>query len=303
GDKVTSIGSVTQSPFHLAVLSSSNPEFLMQLPFPLKKRIHSVTNLIAVASGKGGVGKTTTAVNLALALQQQGAKVGLYDADLYGPNVPLMLGIRRKKSAASIHPSGMIPTARVNNAPYIPPIARYGLQIMSVGLLMATDDAVMPDPRMAGHIIRQTLQDVMWGNLDFLLLDLPPGTGEPQQTLLEAFQLDGVVLVTTPQDLSLMDAGRSLKFFQQFKAPILGVVENMSYLICPHCGEQIEVFQRSPGESFLQQQNVELLGRIPMHIEISRGISTGHPLMDGASDAGHTQAFQQIAQKIMHKME
>lgn len=275
----------------------------MQLPFPLKRRIHSVANLIAVASGKGGVGKTTTAVNLALALQQQGAKVGLYDADLYGPNVPLMLGIRRSASAASIHPSGMIPTARVNNAPYIPPIERYGLKIMSIGLLMASDAAVMPDPRMAGHIIRQTLQDVKWGVLDFLLLDLPPGTGEPQQTLLEAFHLDGVVLVTTPQDLSLMDAGRSLKFFQQVDAPVLGVVENMSYLICPHCNEQIEVFHRSQKESFLQQQHVELLGRIPMHIEISRGISAGHPLMEKATDAAHAQAFQQIAQRILQKME
>ena len=274
------------------------------------QRIITVSNIIAVASGKGGVGKTTTAVNLALALQQSGAKVGIYDADLYGPNVPLMLGIRRKESAASISLSGMIPVARVNNRPYIPPIERFGLKLMSIGLLMGNDDAIVPDPQMAGQIIRQTLKDVLWGDLDYLLVDLPPGTGEPQQTLLNTVQFDGVVVVTTPQDLSLMDTSRSLGFFRRAGVSILGVVENMSYLICPHCDEPVEVFHRSGKSLSIDGQELELLGRVPLNINISRGIDAEHPLVQTAPahevaamrHSAETNVFLEIAQKVTAKL-
>jgi len=271
--------------------------------FPnLKKRIVGVSHVIAVASGKGGVGKTTVAVNLALALQKNGARVGLYDADLYGPNVPLMLGVRRKSSAASDDPAGMIPVARVNAKPYIPPLERFGLRVMSIGLIMGGDAAVTPDPRMAGAIIRQTLEDVQWGELDILVVDLPPGTGEPQQSLLSSIQFDGVVIVTTPQDLSLMDAGRSLQFYRQAGAPILGVIENMSYLHCPHCDEPIEVFHRGDRPSLLDDADIALLGRVPLNIAISRGIDAGHPLVQEAPDAEEAHVFRTIATNVYSQL-
>src|ERR671938_1398565 len=168
-----------------------------------KVSIPNIARTLVVASGKGGVGKTTVSVNLALALAARGARVGLFDADIYGPNVPLMLGVRRGQSAR-----GLLPIARASSEPYIQPLERYGLKVMSIGLLVGEGDAVMPDPHDAGRIITQTLRDVRWGALDYLVIDLPPGTGEPQQSLLRAVKVDGMVVVTTPQDLSLLDAGR-----------------------------------------------------------------------------------------------
>jgi ATP-binding protein involved in chromosome partitioning len=199
-----------------------------------------------VASGKGSVGKTAVAVNLALALRQAGVRVGLFDADLYGPNVPLLLGVQRQPAAAG-KPLN-IPVVRTGRRPYIPALERFGLRVMSLGLVLGDTDTIIADAAFAGRMIRQTFQDVMWGDLEVLLLDFPPGTGEPQQTLLRTIHLDGVLLVTTPQDLSFMDTSRSLGLFRQSGVPILGVIENMSYLHCPHCGEPIEVFVRSQRE-------------------------------------------------------
>jgi ATP-binding protein involved in chromosome partitioning len=256
-----------------------------------------VSRVLAIASGKGGVGKTTVAVNLALALRQSGASVGLYDADLYGPNVPLLLGVTRSKSI-----NAFIPVARASSEPYIPPLERYGLKLMSIGFFMATDDPITPDPGMAGHIICQTLQDVQWGLLDYLVIDLPPGTGEPQQTLLTTLQIHGVVIVTTPQDLSLMDASRSLEFYRKSGAPIMGVVENMSYLHCPHCGEAIEVFHRSARTWLIEDQQVELLGRIPLNIAFSRGIDASHPLLNPAPASVESQVFSDLAARLAAKL-
>jgi ATP-binding protein involved in chromosome partitioning len=258
--------------------------------------VPGVSFVLAVASGKGGVGKTTVAVNLALALRQDGARVGLFDADLYGPNVPLMLGARRKKTAR-----GYVPIARAERTPYIPPLERFGLKVMSIGFVMGDADALTPDPYFAGQIIRQTLQDVLWGELDFLLIDFPPGTGEPQQTLLQSIHIDGVLIVTTPQDLSLMDTSRSLGSFRRAGVPVLGVIENMSYLNCPHCGEPIEVFYRSERDWAVEGEEVEQLGRIPMDIAISRGINAGHPLIQAAPDAPQAMAFRNIAAKVSKK--
>jgi ATP-binding protein involved in chromosome partitioning len=260
------------------------------LPLP------GVTYVLAVASGKGGVGKTTVSVNLALALQQSGARVGLFDADLYGPNVPLMLGIRRKSAA-----QGLVPVARADPQPYIKPLERFGLKVMSLGFLLGDTTTIQPDALFAGQIIRQTLQDVLWAPLDFLLIDLPPGTGEPQHTLARTVPLNGVLIVTTPQDLSLMDASRSLGMFWEAGIPILGVIENMSYLHCPHCGEEIEVFHRSGRKWLVEDEELERLGRIPMDIAISRGIDAGHPLMQAVPDAPQAKAFLDIAGKIIEK--
>jgi ATP-binding protein involved in chromosome partitioning len=263
-----------------------------------KVKIPNVKYIIAVASGKGGVGKTTVAVNLALALAQCGARTGLFDADLYGPNVPLMLGVRRKESA-----KGFIPVARSSRDPYIPPLKRYGIKTMSIGFVVGEDSPVVPDSVFAGQIIRQTLRDVLWGELDYLLIDLPPGTGEPQQTLLESIQIDGALIITTPQDLSLLDAGRSLGLFHQAGVPILGVIENMSYLHCPHCGMPVEVFYRSKREWALGKEGIEVVGRIPMDLAISRGIDSGHPLVQSAPEAREALVFLEVARKVREKMD
>jgi ATP-binding protein involved in chromosome partitioning len=265
-------------------------------PFSFKRHILGVKHVLAVASGKGGVGKTTVAVNLALALAQKGAQVGLYDADLYGPNVPLLLGITRKQSI-----KGYIPISRADATPYIPPLERFGLKVMSIGFFMASDAAITPAPDTAGNIIRQTLQDVMWGLLDFLIIDMPPGTGEPQQTLCTTIHLDGCVLVTTPQDLALMDAGRALEFFRHLNVPILGVVENMSFFTCPHCGQPIDVFHRSEHAWPIASEDVEILGRIPLSPAVSQGISAEHSLPGASGDSAEGQAFSEIAAKIIQK--
>ena len=264
----------------------------------MSRRIEGVAHIVAVASGKGGVGKTTVTVNLALALAQGGARVGLFDADIYGPNVPLMLGIRRTKAAR-----GMMPIARAEPEPYIEPLERYGLRVMSMGLLVGENQAVMPDPRFAGMMVTRTFRDVRWGELDYVLIDLPPGTGEPQQSLVDTVQLDGVVVVTTPQDLSLLDAGRSLEMFRNANVPIMGIIENMSYFVCPDCGSRVEVFHRSDRHWAIQdQQELELLGRIPMEQAISRGIDSGHPFTQDAPDAAESAVFREIAARVVAKL-
>jgi ATP-binding protein involved in chromosome partitioning len=259
--------------------------------------IQGVSRILAVASGKGGVGKTTVTVNLALALASRGASVGLFDADIYGPNVPLMLGVSRKRAS-----QGMISIARAENNPYIPPLERYGLRVMSIGLIVGETEAVMPDSMFAGIIVTRTIKDVLWGRLDYLLVDLPPGTGEPQQTLVRTVQIDGAVVVTTPQDLSLLDAGRSLGLFRRSGVPILGVIENMSYLTCPDCGHRIEVFHRSERQWAIEDHELELLGKIPMDIAISKGIDSGHPLLQSDPDAVEASVFRDIARRISTKM-
>ena len=259
----------------------------------MKQQLSGVARLLAVASGKGGVGKTTVSVNLALALAAGGARVGLFDADIYGPNVPLMLGVRRKESAR-----GLLPIERAASEPYIPPLQRYGLKVMSIGLLVGEGDAVMPDPHDAARIVTQTLRDVRWGELDYLLIDLPPGTGEPQHSLVRQFAIDGAVVVTTPQDLSLLDASRSLGLFRQAGVPILGVIENMSYFVCPHCGERVEVFHHGDRRWAVQGDELALLGQIPMDPAISRGIDSGHPLVQSAPDTPESSAFRQIGAKV-----
>jgi ATP-binding protein involved in chromosome partitioning len=262
-------------------------------------RIPGIAHVLAVASGKGGVGKTTVAVNLALALRQNGRRVGIFDADLYGPNILPMLGVQRQLSTGK--PLN-IPVARTDRRPYIPPLERFGLQVMSLGLVLGDTDTIIADGRFAGRMICQTLQDVLWGELDVLILDFPPGTGEPQQTLLKTIHIDGVLLVTTPQDLSLMDTSRSVGLFQQMGVPILGVLENMSYLHCPHCGEPIEVFARSQREWAITDTTFEQLGRIPMHAAMSCAIDAHHSLLQTGADSPEAVALRHIAAEVFRKM-
>jgi ATP-binding protein involved in chromosome partitioning len=262
-------------------------------------RIPGIARVLAVASGKGGVGKTTVAVNLALALHQDGVRVGLFDADLHGPNIPLMLGVELKPSVGK--PLN-IPVVRADPRPYIPPLERFGVKSMSLGLLVGDTDTIHADGALAGRMICRTLQDVLWGELDVLLLDFPPGTGEPQRTLLNTIHFDGVLLVTTPQDLSLMDTGRSVGLFRQTGVPILGVIENMSFLYCPHCGEPIEVFARSQREWAITDSAFEQLGRIPLHMSLSCGIDTGHPLLQTSTDTSEALALRRLAAAVSRKV-
>ncbi len=259
----------------------------------MTKRIEGVSRIVAVAGGKGGVGKTTVAVNLALAMRREGARVGLFDADIYGPNVPLMLGVRRTESS-----QGLVPIGRADSGPYIKPLERFGLKVMSIALLVGEQQAVLPDPRYAALAVNRTLQDVLWGNLDYLLIDLPPGTGEPQQSLVKMVKIDGAVVVTTPQDMSLLDAGRALGLFRQADVPILGVVENMSYIVCPDCGCRIEVFHHTERDWLVEDKELEVLGRIPMSPQVSRPIDSSHPLLQSDAANKEAEVFMEIAAKV-----
>lgn len=257
--------------------------------------IPGVRQIVVIASGKGGVGKTTVTVNLALALQLQGQRVGIFDADVYGPNVPLMLGIhqpqKRRQAYAPITRPGAAP-------PYIQPLQRFGLKLMSTGLLLGEDQVINPPPDAVGQLVVQTIRDVLWGELDYLLIDLPPSAGQPQQGLLANLPLAGVVIVTTPQDLSLLDAGRSLRLFQKAGVPILGIVENMSYFICPHCQTRHEIFQRADQWRPPALASAPILGRIPLTAAISQGINQANPLMHDQPDSPQALAFREIAAAV-----
>ena len=252
-----------------------------------------VSHVLAVASGKGGVGKTTIAVNLALALLRSSARVGLFDADLYGPNVPLMLGVRRIQPAR-----GFVTIERQDTVPYIEPLERFGLKVMSLGFVVGDAEAVMPDPFYAGAIIRQTIRDIMWDKLDYLILDFPPGSGEPQQTLLKTIPIEGAVIVTTPQDLSLADASRSINMFRRSNVPVIGVVENMSYLNCPHCGKPVEIHARQGQNWIVDGDDIVHLGRIPMSISLGRRVTAEHPLLQPTLTDPDYLVFQDIASKV-----
>ncbi len=264
-----------------------------------KISLPGVQRVLVVASGKGGVGKTTVTVNLALALKRAGASVAVFDADIYGPNVPLMMGIHRRKSS-----KGFVPVVRPSSAPaYIVPLERFGLKLMSVGLLMSEEQVINPPADAAGQVVVQTLKDVMWGELDYLLIDLPPSAGQPQEDLLKRITLHGVLIVTTPQDLSLLDAARSLQMFKSAGVPILGVVENMSYFICPNCNEKHDIFQRSERWRPPALDDVPIIGRIPLTPEISRAINQADPIMHGDPNNPQVKAFVEIAAALQTQFE
>jgi ATP-binding protein involved in chromosome partitioning len=228
-------------------------------------RSHPATYVIAVGSGKGGVGKSTVSVNLALGLQAIGAQVGLFDADIYGPNVPLLLGIHRRKAAKQWEGLSWAPVWRPQGAAhYIRPLERFGLRLMSLGLLVPEDQPINPPPSDVGRLAAQTARDMQWGELDYLVVDMPPGWGTVHEALLEAMRFDGVIVVTTPQELAMLDSARSLKLYQQSEVPLLGVVENMSSFECPNCGERYEIFVRDPERWAELMGEVPLLQRIPL---------------------------------------
>ena len=263
-------------------------------------RLPGVRRIVAVASGKGGVGKSTVAVNLALGLARRGYRVGLLDADVHGPNVPLMLGVRRQHDARGW--AAIIPIATVAGEapePRLPPLERYGIRLMSIGLLVGEDQAALMDNvAVVGLLVRNLLTMVDWGDLDVLLIDFPPGTGEPQATLLATVALDGVALVVTPQDLSLLDTTRALGAFRTAGVPILGVIENMSYLLCPHCGERLQIFHRGRVPRAVRGGDVPLLAEIPIDPALSEAADTGRPLLVVAPESPPARQFLDLARLV-----
>ncbi len=247
-----------------------------------------VRNTIAVASGKGGVGKSTVTVNLAIALAQEGAKVGLMDADVYGPNVPMMMGV----NVGGVH------QARGK----IQPIEAYGIKLMSMGFLVPPEQALVWRGPMLHGVVRQFLNDVDWSDLDYLLIDLPPGTGDVQLSLAQAVPLTGAVMVTTPQDVSLADVRKGVTAFQKLEVPILGVIENMSYFICPHCGERTEIFSYGGGRKAAEQWQIPFLGEIPLNPDIRLGSDKGYPIVVAKPNSLEAKAFHEIAQLMASKV-
>jgi ATP-binding protein involved in chromosome partitioning len=264
-----------------------------------RARLESVGTLLVVGSGKGGVGKSTVSVNLAVALGKKGARVGLLDGDAYGPSIPMMLGVRRK--AASKGSEAVLPLAEKKDIPpeaKIKPLPRYGIKIMSVGFFIGEEQAVAPMPDVLGMLIRQLLYSVDWGELDYLIIDLPPGTSEPQATLCREMQLDGAVLVTTPQDIARIDTSKALAMFQAANVPVLGLVQNMDGLLCPHCGEHIDIFPRSQ-EARILLDDLHLLGRIPLDPAAVVSGDKGHPVVISMPESPVAQAFFGVAEEVI----
>ncbi|GAC1363949.1 MAG: iron-sulfur cluster carrier protein ApbC [Herpetosiphon sp.] len=248
-----------------------------------KAGIPGVANVIAVASGKGGVGKSTVAVNMALALAQDGARVGLLDADVYGPSVPIMTGI----TGQPVPVDGKLT-----------PLEAFGIKVISVGFLVAPDQAIIWRGPMVSSLLRQFLYDILWGELDYLVIDLPPGTGDIQLTLAQAIPLTGGVIVTTPQDVALADVVRGIEMFRKLSVPILGVIENMSFFKCPHCGERSEIFSHGGGATISKRMNVPFLGEIPLSLAIREGGDTAAPAVLSADPAAHAEMFRKVARAL-----
>ena len=265
-------------------------------------RAAAAKRLLAVAGGKGGVGKSTVAVNLALGLARLGYRVGLLDADVHGPNVPLMLGVRRRGDAVGWQ--AIVPLATGTPGARLPALERYGVRVMSLALLAGEDQALLADnASMVGWLVRGLLELVDWGDLDVLVLDLPPGTGEPLATILQTVRLDGVVLVTTPQDVARLDAGRALAAFQAANVPVLGVVENMAYLLCPHCGERIEVFHRGRVPRAVAGDAMPLLAEIPLDPALSAAADSGRPVLITDPDGPQATAFINLAAAVASRLK
>jgi ATP-binding protein involved in chromosome partitioning len=240
-----------------------------------------------VASGKGGVGKTTVAINLALALAQRGLKVGLLDADIYGPNVPGMLGVKKGPNVSGQR---------------IVPARAHDLSVMSIAFFVERNDAVIWRGPMVMRAVQQFLRDVEWGHLDVLVVDLPPGTGDAQLTLAQEVPLDGAVIVTTPSEVALEDVRRGLQMFRAVKVPVFGVVENMSYFVCPHCGRETDVFSRGGAKKIADALAIPYLAEIPLDPELRAAGDSGKPLLVTAPDAPQSKKFHDLAKILADKL-
>jgi ATP-binding protein involved in chromosome partitioning len=257
-------------------------------PTPDADLSSSLGRIIAVSSGKGGVGKSTVAANLAVAIGARGRRVGLLDADIYGPDIPLMFGERRRPQVTG-----------ARGQEKIVPLEAHGVRLMSLGFLLEEEQpAIMRGPLVSG-ILKQFLQQVEWGELDFLIIDMPPGTGDAQLSLVQTVNLEGAILVTTPQEISTGDVRRAVRMFERVKTPILGIVENMSGFTCPHCGEGVDIFGHGGGRVLADDMHLPLLGEVPLDPAVRQASDEGHPTTLAAPDSPAGRAFAEIAEKVM----
>jgi len=254
-----------------------------------RPEIPGVREIVAVASGKGGVGKSTVAANLALALHGLGHRVGLLDADVYGPSVPTLLGLSERASA--------------NEQGRIQPLVAYGIAAISMGMLLERGQPVIWRGPMINKLLTQFFRDVDWGDLDFLILDLPPGTGDAQLTIAQQVPLTGGVIVTTPQDVALLDVERGIAMFRQVGAPVLGVIENMSYHVCGGCGHRAEIFGHGGGKAMAERSDIPFLGEIPLVGAIREGSDNGKPIVVTAPQSESAHAFTAIARNVTSEVE
>lgn len=253
-----------------------------------KVSVPGVRNIIAVSSGKGGVGKSTVAVNLAVSLAQDGARVGLMDADVYGPNVPIMLGV-----------SDARPELDGNK---LIPVQAHGVRLMSMAVLQPGDKPMIVRGPILHGLVKQFLSDVKWGELDYLIVDMPPGTGDVQLSLAQLVPVQGAVLVTTPQDVSVADVRRALRMFETVQIPVLGVVENMSYFVAPDTGNRYDIFGEGGGQKLAQQYGVPFLGAIPLGIDVREGGDRGIPVVVSQPDSAQALAFRHVAEEVARQV-
>ena len=249
-----------------------------------RQAVPGIRNILAVGAGKGGVGKSTTSVNLAVALQRKGARVGLMDADVYGPNIPQMLGIEGQPEVS-------------DDKKMIPPVA-HGIKVMSMGMLVPPDQPIIWRGPMLHGAIQQFMRDVMWGELDYLVVDLPPGTGDVSLSMAQSVPVAGAVVVTTPQGVSVSDVRKAVGMFRQLNIPVLGVVENMSYFVCGHCQERTEIFGHGGGQDMAKDLGIPFLGEVPIDTRVRSGGDEGRPVVAEAPDSPASQAFVEVAGKV-----
>lgn len=253
-----------------------------------KAGVPGIGKIIAVASGKGGVGKSTTSVNLALALQANGLKVGILDADIYGPSMPRLLGIRGKPEQTKDK--------------LLKPMKAFGLEVMSMGFLVEEDTPMIWRGPMVISALTQMLREVAWGELDILVVDMPPGTGDAQLTMAQSVSLAGAVIVSTPQDLALIDARKGLNMFKRTEVPLLGIIENMSFFVCPDCGSQHDIFGNGGAEAEAQKIGVPFLGAVPLHMDIRSNSDEGTPVVSSDPEGVHALTYRAIAAKVQEQL-
>jgi len=286
--KVRSISGVTSVEIEMTSnVRSHQPGPSASVPGSTKVSLPNIKNMIAVASGKGGVGKSTVAVNLALALAKEGAKVGLLDADIYGPSIPIMMGVKRRPDVHGEH---------------VHPIEKDGIKLISMGFLVPENQAVVWRGPMVHGALTQFLTQVQWGELDYLIIDMPPGTGDAQLTMSQTAPLSGAIIVTTPQEVSLLDARRGLLMFQNVKVPVLGVVENMSGFVCSHCDEVTPIFRTGGGKKIADEFQVPFLGGIPIDPLVAEGGDLGKPIVLAQPDSEVAKRFISLAGQVASKL-
>ncbi len=277
---------------------AAQPQPQMQAPqiptlgpgLPPKRKIPGVKRVLLVGSGKGGVGKSTVAANLAVALKGEGFKVGLLDADIYGPSVPTIMGLKNA-------------VLTVNDKQQIVPAEKEGIKVLSIGLMLPSEDTpVIWRGALLMKAIQQFITEVAWGELDYLVVDLPPGTGDVQLTLAQNLVIDGSVVVTTPQDVALADVKKAVAMFEQLSVPVLGLVENMAYFVCPKCGEISEIFGPSKVENYASSKGLPILVRIPVEPSVSRASDEGKPVVAAYPESETAKAFRKLAKTIVKKL-